>query len=95
MSASTQCPHSDPHFNLELAAFGDTNIRYLEITGHCNVCGAALRFLGLPLGLTPSRPTGALDGSEARLPVMFGEEEYDGKAVGFTGGPSHPEGGER
>lgn len=86
MSASAQCPHSDVHCHFNLATFEDTNIRYLEVTGRCNVCQAPMRFRGAPLGVTPAHPTMALDGSEVRLPMMFGDEEYDGKAAGFVGG---------
>lgn len=82
-----QCPHTDVHYALNLAAFGDTNIRYLEVTGGCKICGAPMVFRGLPLGLSPMRPTMAAFGSEVRLPLTFGEEEYDGKAIGFSGGP--------
>ncbi|MBG1233004.1 hypothetical protein [Aestuariivirga litoralis] len=83
MNASSKCPHTDTHYNLNLASFGDTNIRYLEITGQCKICKLPLRFRGLPMGMGPAAASMAPDGSEARLPVMFGDEEYDGKAISF------------
>lgn len=83
--ASDQCPHSDLHYTLNLALFGNTNIRYLEITGVCKICDAPMRFRGMPFGLSPMHPTMAIDGSDVSLPVMFGDEEYDGKAMGFVG----------
>lgn len=82
MSASTICPHSDVHFHLNTAIFGNTNIRYLEITGHCKICDAPLRFRG-PVGVSPDHPTVSVFGNEASLPFLFGEEEYDGRATGL------------
>jgi len=79
-----QCPHNDVHYQLNLASFGDTNIRYLEITAACKICSRPMRFQGVPIGVSPAIPTMAADGSEVRLPVMFGEEVYDGRAIGFT-----------
>lgn len=83
MSASTQCPHSDTHLHLNMATFGNTNIRYLEIKGSCKICGEPIRFRG-PMGLSPNQPTTSLDGEEVSLPLMFGEEEYDGNATGYS-----------
>jgi hypothetical protein len=80
MSASTQCPHSDVHFELNLASFGDTNIRYLEVKGRCKVCDEIARFRG-PMGVSPDQATVSLFGDEASLPLMFGAEEYDGQAT--------------
>ena len=83
--ASSRCPHSDVHFHINNAGFGNTNIHYLEITGHCNICDKPLVFRGAPLGMTPMHPTMALDGSEIRLPFLVEGEEYDGNAMGFVG----------
>jgi hypothetical protein len=85
MASEAQCPHSQVHYHLNLASFGDTNIRYVEITGKCTICDQPMRFQGMPFGLSPEQPTMSIDGIEAKLPVMFGEEEYDGKSIGFTG----------
>ncbi|MCW5758269.1 MAG: hypothetical protein KIS90_00680 [Phenylobacterium sp.] len=71
MSGSAQCPHTDVHLDL--------------IVGRCKICDAPMRFRGAPLGMTPAHPTMALDGSEIRLPFLFGDEDYDGKASGFVG----------
>lgn len=87
MSGSTQCPHSDVHPHLNEARFGNTNIRYLEVSGRCKICDQPIRFRGAPLGMTPTHPTMALDGSEIVLPFLFGDEEFDGKAISFVGGP--------
>lgn len=90
MSASTQCPHNDVHYNLNLQSFGNTNIRYLEIHGHCKICNEPICFRGMPLGVNPGAPTMSVDGGEVRLPLMFGQEEYDGKAMGFVGRQTFP-----
>lgn len=84
-SDSSQCPHTDHHYEINMACFGNTNIRYLEIKGRCTICDAPIRFRGLPMGLSPMHPTMALDGSDVALPIMHGDEEYDGKAMGFVG----------
>lgn len=84
MSGSFQCPHSDVNFALNVASFGDTNIRYLEISGRCTICDAPMVFQGFPLGISPTTPTGSCDGQEVTLPVMFGEEVYDGKCTALS-----------
>jgi len=89
MTASAQCPHSDVHCNFNLVSFDDTNVRYLEVVGHCNVCQQPMIFRGLPLGLSPDRPTASAGGEEVRLPMMFGEEEYDGRGIGFLVSAAH------
>lgn len=79
---SGQCPHSDVHYHLNLASFGNTNLRYVELTGHCKICQAPMRFRG-PVGMGPQGPGVAADGLEVRLPMMFGTEEFDGNATGY------------
>lgn len=84
MSGSTQCPHSAVKYELNLAAFGDTNIRYLEIRAHCTICDAQMVFQGMPAGISPTQPTASFCGFEASLPVMFGDEVYDGRATALS-----------
>lgn len=83
MSGSAQCPHPAVHYHLNLASFGDTNIRYVEIKGSCKICEAPMVFQGR-VGCSPREPMVALGGFEISIPVMFGEEQYDGKAVGYS-----------
>jgi len=71
------------HWHLNLQHFGDTNIKYLEVTGACQACGRKVFFRG-PAGLNPGGPTVAMDGSEAIFPFLFEDETYDGKAVGYA-----------
>lgn len=84
MSASTQCPHSDVHFHLNQAVSGDTPLRTLEISGHCKICNAPMHFRSDVVGSLPTRPTASPDGTEARLPFVFGDEHATGKEVGFV-----------
>jgi hypothetical protein len=83
VSGSTQCPHPELDFDLNVASFGDTNIRYLEVLGRCKTCEQRITFRG-PVGMSPLHPAMALDGSELRAPFMIGTEAYDGKASGFS-----------
>lgn len=85
MNASTQCPHSDLHFEIRNVGFSDTNLHYLEIKARCKICELPMVFRGLPLGLTPAHPTGELGGQEARLPFLADGEEMTGKVAGFVG----------
>lgn len=71
------------HFHFNVQYFGNTNIRYLEVTAHCKECNAKAIFRGPP-GLNPSHPTVALDGTEAVFPFLFEGEEYDGNAMALT-----------
>lgn len=86
MSGSVQCPHSDLHFDLNNVCLTDTNLHYLEIKAKCNTCEKKMIFRGLPHGVSPSRPTGDIDGSEARLPFLAEGENLMGEPAGFIGG---------
>jgi hypothetical protein len=80
-----QCPHLEFSFNIRVARMEDTNIKYAEVTGRCLNCDGIARFRGMNFGCTPAHPTMAIDGSDANLPFLVGDEEYDGKAMGFVG----------
>ena len=88
MTASQQCPHSHVFFQVGVAHIEGSPLRYAEITGRCEICGVSARFRGLPLGLGPNTATMAPDGSEARLPLTFGDEEPTGKELGYRIGAS-------
>lgn len=77
-----QCPHSDVHYNLNLVTLTDTGLRYLEVTGHCKICEAPMRFRG-PMGMSPNQPMVGVGGEELRAPLMFGDEEPSGPSAGF------------
>ncbi len=82
MGEREECSH---HIDWKInhAAFGDTNINYLEIQGKCSNCHKIVKFRGAPLGLSPNNPTMEVGGSEVRLPFIFEDENYDGKDIGF------------
>lgn len=80
-----QCPHLEFAFNIRVARMEDTNIKYAEVAGRCLNCDGIARFRGMHFGCTPAHPTMAIDGSDANLPFLVGDEEYDGKAMGFVG----------
>ncbi len=84
MSASTQCPHSEVYFHIGVCHIEGSALRYAEVTGKCTICGAPARFRGLPLGMGPNMAAMAPDGSEARLPMTFGDERPNGNELGFS-----------
>lgn len=85
MSASTQCPHTQFKADVKVTRTEDTNIKYADITIVCVDCGKPAHFRGCPFGVTPAHPTMAPDGSELRAPFTVGDEDYDGKGMGFVG----------
>lgn len=80
--ASTQCPHSDLHFHLNNAGFGNTNLHYLEITARCKICDQPARFRG-PVGMSPNQAMTSLSGDEIRIPFLVGDEELTGKPMSY------------
>lgn len=83
MSASAKCPHSDLDIHVNIAVMMDTNVRSMEVTARCKICGEAMRFLGAPIGISLARPTVSVDGTELRVPMVPASEEPD-KAVDMT-----------
>jgi hypothetical protein len=81
---STQCPHTSFDANVKVARFDDTNLKYAEIMIRCVDCGQLARFRGMPMGLSPQRPTCTPSLDEATLPFVIGDEAYDDKSIGFT-----------
>lgn len=71
------------HWHLNLQHFGDTNIKYLEVSGSCKVCGRQAAFRG-SLGLNPAEPTVSVDQAGAVFPFVYAGEEYDGKGIGYS-----------
>lgn len=78
------CKHDDANFHINVACFGDTNLRYLEITGRCKRCDAPMRFRCDAAGISPDRPMVNIGRDTMHLPFLFGDDAYDGRAVGFT-----------
>lgn len=78
------CKHEDAHFHINMACFGDTNLRYLEITGHCKECNAPLKFRCDAAGVSPDRPMVNISREMMHPPCLFGDEVYDGRAIGMS-----------
>lgn len=80
------CPHHETTWHVRHDRFENTNINYAELTGSCVKCGAPVRFhCRAPLGTHPELVTQAMDASTVNVPFLFGDAQYDGKAVGFVG----------
>lgn len=82
--ASSQCPHSDLHFHLNNASFGNTNLHYLEIKAACSICGADMVFRGVAVGVNPNQPTCSVDGKELFLPFLGEGEELVGEPWSYS-----------
>lgn len=46
------CPHNDLHYNLNFQSFGDTNIKYIELSGYCKLCKKKIKFQGRKYGMS-------------------------------------------
>jgi hypothetical protein len=93
MSASTQCPHPDWDFNIEIFDFvgeGDT-LRRMVLEGKCKSCGNRMLFRGAP-GTSWSHATVAIDGSNLDAPFSVEGDPVDesrsrpGFTVSIVGG---------
>lgn len=78
------CTHEAGHFHINVQNFGDTNLRYLEITGRCKRCDAPIIFRCDHTGVSPDRPMASIGRDEVTLPFLFDGETYDGRAIGFV-----------
>lgn len=83
--ASSQCPHSDLDIRLNHVNFEDSNVHYLEVQATCKICGKPMAFRGMPIGVSPARPTMDPGGLEVRLPFLAEGEDIVGKAIGAVG----------
>ncbi len=77
------CNHLQVHWTMHTTFFDTTNVRYLDIRGACETCGAVVSFRGQTFGVNPAGPTLNDAGAEATLPYLFEGEQYDGGAIGF------------
>lgn len=57
------------HHNLSATPDGPVEHRVLEVKSRCAVCGVPMRFKGLPVGISLSRPVSNLGGDIIHLPV--------------------------
>lgn len=80
------CEHPDFTAFVDVARINDTPdgpiIGYsASVKVDCAVCGEGMRWMGLPVGLSPREPCTSVDGSELRAPLRpasaapgFGED---------------------
>jgi len=83
MAGDEACPHEDLDITVNNQGFSDTNVHYLEIRATCKICQQAMRFRGMPYGVSPHHPTMSIDGVEVRLPFLPDGEQLSGKVIGF------------
>lgn len=83
MSASSHCPHSDVHIQVNCAHSGDSNTKYLEISARCKICDIAMEFPCRDVGLSPDFPAVSLDFAEIRVPMRAFGEEKSGSQFGY------------
>lgn len=78
MSGSSQCPHLDFSFQINVARFEDDTIKQADITGKCMNCDQPIVFrCDLPMGVSWTHPTLSSDAQELRLPVVVLGDEVD------------------
>lgn len=69
----SECEHKVFDGSVEVNRFEDIKKFAADVRIHCRECKKPFRFLGLPGGLHPDRPTISIDGTEARLPIAPGD----------------------
>jgi hypothetical protein len=77
MNASAKCPHPGVEVHTEFTAMTDTNVRAMQLMVKCAHCKQQFTFLGLPMGVSLSRPTMSVDGSVLYAPMVPEGEEPD------------------
>jgi hypothetical protein len=64
------CEHRRFEANVTVVRIEDVGRFTADIHVRCADCGVRFRFLGLPMGLDPSRPTVSVDELELRAPIV-------------------------
>lgn len=74
------CNHENVHFDINVDKVHSDKVENkflyscLNMKMTCKDCGQPFEFVGLPVGISPYRPTVSLDGLELRQPVVpFGK----------------------
>jgi hypothetical protein len=68
----SECEHKEFEARVEVNRLEDVKQFAADVHITCLECKKPFRFLGLPGGLHPGRPTVSVDGTEARLPILPG-----------------------
>src|SRR3546814_4194222 len=65
------CPHRRLDVHLNQAHFGDTNVKYFELTATCEVCGVDMTLPGVPdVGQSPDKRMVTIDAPVIRFTVI-------------------------
>lgn len=92
------CKHENMHAHVNVIHLEDSGATVAECKIHCQDCGVAFRFLGLPNGYNRKSPTVSMDGLEANFPIepIDGSRKrnpnydgVDGYTVKMIGEPSN------
>lgn len=74
------CAHEEISFRAEVAIFSDVKLpdaRFaVSLSAFCSKCNSPLLFVGMPVGLHPTRPTVSPDFQEVRLHCHMASELY-------------------
>lgn len=68
----SECEHKEFEASVTVNRLEDIKGFAADVCIVCRECRTPFRFLGLPGGLAPDRPTISVDGTEARLPIAPG-----------------------
>lgn len=66
---STPCAHQSFRAEVDVNRFEDTGRFLAAVRVRCTDCGVAFRFLGVPAGLSWSRPSTSIDSEELLAPI--------------------------
>lgn len=81
MTASSQCPHLEFSFQVNVARFENDTLKMADISGRCVTCAQPLVFrCAAPMGINWSTPTLSPDAQELRVPMaVLGDDVDEGK----------------
>lgn len=82
MADAQNCRHENMRFDIRVAFLEDVNMRYAEIRGACEACGAPVKWRG-KFGLNPDQARVSVDRLELSAPLMMGDETLTGAPIGY------------
>jgi hypothetical protein len=68
----SECEHKEFEASVTVNRIEDVKVFAAVVNIQCRDCGMPFRFLGLPGGVSITRPTVSIDMTEARLPIAPG-----------------------
>lgn len=75
------CPHMDFEAHVAINRIEDLGTFCAEVHIRCAHCKIPFKFLGLPAGVCTGKPSVAIGGDEARLPIAPMTDEDDAPVV--------------